>query len=299
MTLKRKLLGSATGTALLVLLIFSAFGQSQASTTPPNLITTTLTPTAYIYLPCVIKAYACPITSTNQYESEVAYQYDTDNPVRPAYAHADKNLELRGYTPNTDPGLKHGLVDYGSDDSTQPPQFAALFKPHRLPALVGFYRVYHWTWADSPAPGSRGNPITTYPVTALGLQTTPGEVLHTPTSGYDIGGGMEVIVLFADEDTITLRYTCEDSSAPNGYTVHIDNICTDPNLLALYNQLDDPSGPRYVYAPPEERPYSYNLPALYDGQPLGTASSTEIVVAITDTGSFMDPRSRDEWWQIR
>jgi hypothetical protein len=126
------------------------------------------------------------------------------------------------------------------------------------------------------------------------MQTTPGEGLYVPTSGYDIGGGMEVIVLFADEDTVALKYAREDSAGAPGYTVHVDNICTDPNLLALYNQLDDPNGPRYVVSNA-----LYDLPNLSDGQPLGTARDTEIVVAIVDTGTFMDTRSCNEWWQIR
>jgi hypothetical protein len=106
-------------------------------------------------------------------------------------------------------------------------------------------------------------------------------------------------VLFADEDTVALRYTREDSSAPSGYTVHVDNICTDPNLLTLYNSLDDPGGARYTYVPPVGRPYVYDLPALPAGHPLGTARSRETVVAIVDTGAFMDTRSCNEWWQIR
>jgi hypothetical protein len=243
--------------------------------------------------------YTCPITSSNQYSGGIVYQYDLDDPVRPAYDHADKNLELRGYIPNTDPNLQRELVDYGSDDPTQPPQLATLFNPPRVSDFSDFYTVHNWNWASPPDPGSRGGPITDYPVTALGMQTTPGETLYVPTSGYDIDGGIEAIVLFVDEDTIALRYTREDSAAPPGYTVHIDNICTDPNLLVLYNQLDDPNGPRYVYVPPENRPYSYGLPNLYAGQPLGTARSTEIVVAIVDTGAFMDARSCNEWWQIR
>jgi len=282
------------GAATLVLLLLSVLGASRASA--PSL---DLTPTACAYLPLIAASYTCPITSTNQYSGGLAYQVDTDDPVRPAYDHADKNLGLRGYTPNTDPGLKRELVDYGSDDPTQPPQFATLFAPYRVPTLTNFYRVHDWNWAPSPDPGSRGDPITAYPVTALGLQTPPGETLHVPTSGYDIGGGMEVLVLFADADTVALRYTRHDSSAPPGYTVHVDNLCTDPNLLALYDALDDPAGPRYVYVPDEDPPYSYDLPNLYAGQPLGTARGTEVVVAIADSGSFMDPRSCNEWWQVR
>ena len=110
---------------------------------------------------------------------------------------------------------------------------------------------------------------------------------------------MEVLVLYADENTVTLRYTRDDSSAPAGYTLHIDNICTDANLLALYNLLDDPDGARYVYRPPGQRPYTYPLPNLAESQLLGTGRGGEMVAAIADTGSFQDPRSMNEWWQIR
>lgn len=260
------------------------------------------TPTAYVYLPLLRRdptptPYVCPVNSSNVYAWGWAIQYDLDNPVRFARDHADKNIELRGYTPNTDPNLRRELVNYGSDDPKQPPQFATFFSPYRVPNLVNFYRVYNWVWAPSPDPGTRGTPITSYRVTALGLATVPGEPLHVPISGYDIGGGMEVLVLFADEDTVALRYTREDSSGSQGYTVHVDNICTDPNLLDLYNQLDDPKGPRYVF---RYRGYCcYDLPTLPAGAVIGTARSTEIVVAISDTGSFMDPRSCNEWWQIR
>ncbi|MBN1814825.1 MAG: hypothetical protein JXA14_23500 [Anaerolineae bacterium] len=255
-----------------------------------------LTPTAYVYLPLVFGGqYTCPATSDNSYDYGIAFQYDPDNPVRPAHLHADKNLALRSYS-STDPPLRE-LVAYGTE-YPQPPQFATLFQPHRVPPLVGFYRVHHWDWPTN----SRGGPITDYPATALGLGTTPGEVLHVPESGYNIGGSptMEVLVLFADEDSVTLRYTRDDSSAPQGYTLHIDNICTDPNLLALYNALDDyPDGPRYVFVPPENRPYGYDLPNLPAEKPLGTARGGEVVVAIADTGAFQDPRSCNAWWQIR
>lgn len=253
--------------------------------------------TAQAYVPAAV--YTCPITSTRAYVGGPAYQYDRDNPVRPAYNHADKNLALRGYTPNTNPALKRQLVRYPVSRTVRPPQFATLFRPYRVPAFVNLYRVYDWIWAPSPNPGTRGAPLTRWSVTALGLRTTPGESLRVPVSGYSIGAGMAVIVLFADEDSITLRYTRQDSSAPRGYTVFVDNICTDPNLLALYRRRDQPNGPRYVYVPPTRRPYSYKLPTLAAGQVFGRASGAEVVVAITDTGTFMDPRSCGEWWQIR
>ena len=288
----------ATGLCLFLLMFCTLRSTSGAPLLPLD-----FTPTAYVYLPHVANyptptptatAYACPTTSSIPYAGGVALQFDKDNPVRPAYNHADKNIELRGYTLNTDPGLKRELVNYGSDDPNQPPQLATLFETYRVPTLINFYRVHHWLWANPPNPGTRGDVITAPPVTALGMETTPGESLHVPISDYDIGQGMEVLVLFADQDTVALRYTREDSSGSQGYTVHVDNICTDPSLLALYDQLDAPNGPRYIYPNP-----SYNLPNMPAGYPFGTARDTEIVVAISDTGAFQDPRSCNEWWQVR
>ena len=74
-----------------------------------------------------------------------------------------------------------------------------------------------------------------------------------------------------------------------------NDICTDPTLLVLYNSLD--GGKRYEF---HYRGWvGYNLPTLLAGKPFGTARNTEIVVAIVDTGNFMDPRSCNEWWQVR
>ena len=128
---------------------------------------------------------------------------------------------------------------------------------------------------------------------------TPGETLLVPASDYGIGQGYEVIVLHADERRVALRYAREDSAGAQGYTVHLDGLCTDPNLLALYLGLDSADGLRYIYRPLSQRPYAYPLPVLSAGQPLGVARASEIVVAVVDTGSFMDPRSCNEWWQIR
>jgi hypothetical protein len=251
-----------------------------------------------VYLPLINKAWACPLISTNRYSAGPAYQYDLDNPVRQSWNHADKTLNLRSYTPNNN-DFQRRLVNYGSDDPNQPPQFATLFSPARVPDLIGFYQIGQWNWAPSPDPGWRGSPITQPAVTALGLKVTPGEFIYVPASGYDIGGGMEVLVVYADEDSVTLRYTREDSSGSPGYTVFIDNLCTDPNLLALYRSNDDPAGQRYQYATQEKRPYGYDLPNLPAGKALGVVIKGEVVVAISDTGHFWDPRSCNEWWQIR
>jgi len=252
-----------------------------------------LPPQAYLPLVFAPEASACPTTSAESYTSGIAFQFDTDNPVRPTFNHADKNIELRGYTPNADPALQKELIDYGSDDPTQPPQFATLFSPNQVPPFAEFHRVHQWNWASSPQPGQRAEPISTPKVTALAFDLESGTALHVPLSGYDIGGGAEEIVIFADENTVTHHYTSEDSDA-RGYTLHIDQICTDPNLLSLYNSLDAADGPRYKF--PSD---GYDLPTLAAGQVFGTTTSDDMVLAIADTGTYQDPRSCNEWWQIR
>jgi hypothetical protein len=233
----------------------------------------------------------CPTTSTNAYSTRTAYQADSDDPVRPAAEHADKNIHLRGYVANTDPGLKRELVSYGTDDQKQPPQFATMFSPVRVPSLRSFYRVYDWNWVA----GTRGSPITAWPVTALGLATTPGEVLKTPLSYYNIGpDDITALVIYVDETSIAFNYHDRDSAGPYGYTIHVDGICTDPNLRALYGQLDNAA--RNTFVGPN---YTYPLPALRTNQAFGTAKSPETVVIIRDRGSFMDARSCNEWWQTR
>jgi hypothetical protein len=67
--------------------------------------------------------------------------------------------------------------------------------------------------------------------------------------------------------------------------LHLENICVDANLLALYRQLNAAGRSK--------------LPALWPGQPIGRAPGREIEVAIRDSGAFLDPRSRKDWWQGR
>mgnify|MGYP006291722291 CR=1 FL=1 len=293
--------------ALLALLSLTLLAGSLRATSHADNSGLDVTPTALYYLPLVTVYRACPDSSTNDYVRGTAYQYDQDNPVRPAYDHADKNLELRGYVPASDPNLRRELIQYGCDDD-KAPQLATVFKPARVPRITGLYQVHHWEWAESPDLGRRADPIAQPPVTALGLHAAPGETVYVPNSGYDIGGGMEVLVIFADQDTVALRYGREDSvgGPPRdyvpggpGYVVHVDGICTDPNLLALYRDLDRPDGPRYVYVPPDRRPYTYPLPNLPSRHPIGTVPDGNVVVAVVDTGSFQDPRSLDEFWRVR
>lgn len=197
---------------------------------------------------------------------------------RPAAIHPDLNLTLRGYEPFTAERKLIYYTDSGGD--TRAPQLFGLFADNRLPVFSGVYRVNDWDWKRN----SRGGVIANWDATLVGVATTPGETLHVPDSGREIGRGYEALVLYADPERITLKYTPDDN-VEKGYTIHVENICVDQNLLALYQALD--------------KARRVELPALRARQPFGRARGSETLVAIRDSGSFMDPRSHNDWWRGR
>jgi hypothetical protein len=229
----------------------------------------------YSYFLPVVSGWGCAIPG-GSYGTVAVFSAPT-NP--PAENHPDLNLALRGYTTTV---AYRGIVDLpGPPSDPGAPQLYTLFRDHRVPTFSTVYQVYDWDWNCN----CRGGLITEYAVTLAGFLVAPDEAICTPGSGYDIGrraAGYEVMVLYAAANRITLKYTREDNVV-YGYTIHIENISVDPNLLALYQAMNSAG--------------RANLPALYAGQFIGAAMGNEIQVAIRDTGSFMDPRSHYDWWQ--
>lgn len=196
---------------------------------------------------------------------------------RPAPVHGDLNLALRGYVP-TD--ATAGLISMSGPTDHNAPQLRGLFADRRTPKFPRVYRVHDWDWSKG-AQGARGAPLGRYDVTLLGIAVKAGEILYVPDAGYSIGEGMQVLVLYATSERITLKYTREDNVV-NGYTLHIEGICVEPKLQEVYNQMDA-AGRR-------------QLLAQAAGQPFGRARDTEIKVAVRDKGTFMDPRTSKDWW---
>jgi hypothetical protein len=190
--------------------------------------------------------------------------------------HGDMNLLLRKWQPA--PGAVKGLVDVSGPTDGKAPQLCTLFADERVPSFPEVYRVEYWDWGCNCPKGYIDKPE----VTLAGMGTSAGEVIRTPGSGYDVGGGHTAVVIHAAKGTITLKYTAEDNVV-YGYTVHLAGICVEPTLQALYDQC---------HAAGRKQ-----LPALKGKQPLGRALAAEIQVSIRDTGSWMDPRVRKDWWQ--
>ncbi|MCA9372371.1 hypothetical protein KC726_05785 [Candidatus Woesebacteria bacterium] len=215
----------------------------------------------------------CPSTSSRSYGTiSIVGSPETRNVA----THPDINLDVRGYAPVNE--AKQHIRIYTPLEPVDPPQLTTLGNFTSLPPIVGTYRANHWDWNNN----ARGPAITVPVVTVIGIGMNPGDLLHTPVSGYDIGGGKEVMVLFATQTKLTIKYTREDNMA-YGYGLHFDDICVDPNLVALYNQMN--SQGRHI------------LPALSEGEVFGVARTGEVKVAVRDTGAFQDLREIDNWWE--
>jgi hypothetical protein len=206
----------------------------------------------------------------------------------PDAVHPDFNVALRGYqlVPET-----LALVKFEGPTAPDPPQLSGLFQPNRGPRIKTAYRVSDWNWDPGRCEGlGRGCPgslIDAWEVTMVGLATRPGEPISPPERGASIyPGGYRALVLYAAETQLTLGYTRQDTVSA-GYAVHLQGLCVDSNLLALYRAQNDANGWRATG----------HLPALRNDQIIGQAQAVELKVAIRDKGSFMDPRSGKDWWQ--
>ena len=198
---------------------------------------------------------------------------------RPAEINGDLNLALRSYITSTAPAE---LININGPTDGDPPQLVGLFNTTRMPDFVAAYRVHDWDWACGPD-GCRGVPIDNPPATLLELAATAGEAVYIPTRNAEIyGGGFRAMVLYAAPTRLTLTYTREDTPAV-GYVVHLEDLAVEAALVTLYESLNAAG--------------RGELPAIRHGERVGRVTGASLKVVIRDTGSFMDPRSRKDWWQ--
>lgn len=238
--------------------------------TPTNTATPTSTPTAT----CTPTPTSFPPIQGVIYEAIPVDPYVP--PERDDDLHADLNLDLRGFTPTS---ATLALVDYGGYTNGDNPRLRTLFHPYRVPVFTQAYRIYDWNWATN----SRGGVITTWPVTFIWMQAAVAEVIYLPNRSQDIyQSRFRAMVLYATTNQITLSYS-RGGSVATGFVVHIYNIWVEPSLVALYQQCNNAG--------------RHSLPGIANDQPIGRAKEGGIGVAIRDVGSFMDPRSRKDWWQ--
>jgi hypothetical protein len=228
-------------------------------------------PAVRVHLPFVARGPEAPPPAID--EEYAAITIEGEPEPRPAAEHPDLNLAIRGYVAVD---AARGLVDYGGPTDPAAPQLVGLLG--RAPIVRGTFQVYDWDWERM----ARGAPISRYPVTLVTLAADRNAIVRLAEAGSTIGDGYQALVLYADAERITLKYTREDS-VRHGYTVHLEGVRVAPGLLTLYRQANAAGRMR--------------LPALRAGQALGWAAGDAVGVAIRDCGSFLDPRSRKDWWR--
>ncbi len=223
----------------------------------------------------------CPTTSSQTYESikpDTPAQRKISNPENSP----EVNINLRGWGEVNE---AKELINYGGDtDPNPPPSFGSIFSG-RWPKIVKTYIIYEWDWENNRSNiGKSATPA--WPVHLIGIDAALGEPLLGLKAGRSIFGDYSLMVLYASESSITFTHSTGDTAPPNddGYPIYFVDMCVDPNLLAKYKS--DNAGGRQV------------LPAIRPGQIFGYAKDTDVKVAIRDTGSFMDPRAKKDWWQF-
>ena len=263
--------------ALLGLLVLSLPAAAQSSRRDANLPavwrdstpTPTRTPTPEPRCPSTGQSYE-PIPTTLRYSGA------------PASVNPDLNLTVRSWVTVNE---ARRLVDYNGGTDPGAPQLYSMFADDRTPTFTSTHRVYDWDWTNN----RRGAVLTTWAVTLLGMGTIAGEPIRLPRrAGSDIyQGTYYALVVYAEPYRISLHYARNDyiAFAGGSYGLHVEGVCVDPALVTLYQRGD--AGGRH------------ELPALRNNQVFGTARGSEVMAAIRDTGSFMDPRSRKDWWAGR
>lgn len=255
-----------------------------ATETPaPQPQATTETPTATS--PAIAAADSCPAASSAAFDL-----IPIDGGFYKSNALTDENADFRlsliGYAP-TDAQL--ALIDLPGGADAGAPRLNGVFEPNRVPDFTRAYKRYDWNWNESAPPpyGERGglNNDDQAPVAVIDFRTSAGEKIHIPERGATIwNGDVVAMVLYAGPQELTLVYQRQDTVG-EGYVVHMTGFCVDPNLVAAYRaQLEN--GKRKTG----------QLPGLRNNQPIGTALSDAVTIAIRDRARFLDPRSRKDWW---
>jgi hypothetical protein len=240
--------------------------------------TAAITPTVAAPTPGVAPptAAGCPTQSTNQYTNIPMEGVDLNHPDS---QHGDLNLALRGYAPSN---AARELVALGAVDPNAP-QIRGIFADKRQPGFLQVYQVHDWDWGCQQHGCAKSDLVGSAEVSALGVATVAGEAIRVATRNPEIyGGGYVAAVLYAEPSRLTIAYT-RDGTVAGGYSLHLENLCVDPNLVAAY-QAANAAG-------------RGQLPGLQKESVVGTATGGEMVIAIRDRGAFLDPRSRDDWWR--
>ena len=185
----------------------------------------------------------------------------------PTDQHGDLNLALRKPHPTDD---EKRLIDYTGKADDDTPNLQRVLDPN---SIITTYKVHQWDW-DCKCPKE-----TTEDGILVGIKTTPGQSLFIPHRNAKLfQGEYQAVLLYASENSLTFVYERKGTVA-TGYTVHYHGLQVDPNLLQIFRQSS-----------------GNELPGLTLDTPVGIATE-QLIVGVRDKGTFMDTRSRKDWWR--
>ncbi|QQS44494.1 hypothetical protein IPM65_02760 [Candidatus Roizmanbacteria bacterium] len=137
----------------------------------------------------------------------------------------------------------------------------------------------------------------------LEIPTEAGNTaVKVPSTGYDIGGGYEAMVVFATADRVTIHIgrheyfvgsgqnNCNGGTCSGGYWIYVKGICVDKQIQQAYNNVKAAQ----QSAGADKNPIQ--LPMVRPGQILGKATGTSVIVGVRDNGPFITT-SKPVYWE--
>ncbi len=151
-------------------------------------------------------------------------------------------------------------------------------------SISNIYQVNDWNWDTKTrgAPMQSDGGVTNLGATMVGFNQPSGVPVLVPQANYDIGDGYQAVLMYATKDSAVIKYTPSDFLGDDRgyYMIHLENFSVDPSILMAYDQARADG----------------KLVWLGAGQQLGLTAG-ELLVAMRDSGSFMDLRIIKDWWQ--
>lgn len=168
------------------------------------------------------------------------------------------------------------------------------YKPNKLAA------AYDVSYGGSVPQGNDAAIKGDAPV--LEIPTEAGvTAVKVPSTGYDIGGGYEAMVVFASSDRVTLHIgrheyfvgsgqnNCNGGTCSGGYWIYVKGICVDKQILQAYESVKGAQ----QSAGADKNPIQ--LPMVRPGQILGKAVGASVIVGVRDNGPFITT-SKPVYW---
>lgn len=227
------------------------------------------------------------------------WEYDTLNTTYFSRTDSPAEFDQAGNV-----GSKSDNMVIQPDDPNKDPLIANIMSSIFRYKPTAFKNVYLLKYAAAP----RGNDTPHKGMApAVEVPSKSGWPVCVPTTGYDIGGGYEAMVVAAESTRITLHIGIHEymvGSDPalggcpagqpckGGYWLYISGINVDSDILAAYNLK---KGVQQGAGLAQEISTRIELPVVKPGRRLGTSRGDGVVVLLRDSGPIINANKNFMW----